>query len=1236
MTTAMDFSWSVQADGLRLSFPVVRGNGTLRTGFVSGDFTVTVTEPGDSATSTPSVTELASKAGHYTALVPSAFLTTNGVGDYHFTIEVNSFLGSSGAPHVRLVFGGIAKITARDFDDLATQASVDVIDAIADILREALIAGEFTAAAGSSTTEIRSTAAQATGFYDDMVVVVVNSAGTAARNITAYNNINGAFTVGALPFTPAVSDPVYVLSQSASAAISTAGIADAVWDEDIVAGHGTGDSAGLLLRALGALISQRSNTPTLSGLLGIADSAGVDLPEQINTELETTQGHGAGAWTTGAGGSPSLIADAVWDEDIVLAHGTADSAGLLVRALGALISQRSNSPTLDALLGVTDAAGVDLPEQINTELETTQGHGAGAWTSATGFSTHSAADVWTVVTRELTGIGSSGIASQVSVDIVDGIVDIIREALIAGEFTAAVGSSTTEIRSTAAQADGFFDDMVVVVVNAAGTVARNVAGYLNTNGAFTVATLPFTPSISDPVYVLSQSASAAISTAGIADAVWDEDVVSAHGTASSAGLLVRALGAAISTRVNSPTLNALLGVADSAGTDLPEQINTELETVQSHGAGAWTSSVPPSVGAIADAVWDEAADDHLTAGTTGRAQAVSQYLGGIWIDTASGAAGTTVGTHGLPTNPVLSLADAVTLAASTGLRKYFIRKTSGGPLTLVSGHDDWAFEAVGEGVVVALAGQDVDGTVFQNCEISGTQSGRITALNCLLDGMGGLEGNFLNCRLQGGLSMPSAGGAVAFFDDCSSFVAGAATTPMLSVAGTLANLYQFRGYKGGIEIEDSDHAGTTGSIDQVAGQVILGASNIAGAVVVRGVMNITDTSGGGFTVTRTAALNLPDIENEILDADKTLHTTANTIGQQIQHTFQVVHADLDVGSGGVGTKDDPIGGGNPTGANAVVARMDAIGAKRAYLKYEGDYIRPTAGDWRYKEFYAGHGSTAGMDPNDLDFNGSEFRGLSITSTAGSGFGSYAAGFGAVHITDCILLGPLVLQAMTADSCQLATTVTAPLTLGDAGDYVFDGSMPFRPDSIAQPVIIDFTATAGQRVIFKHYPGRIIIRDMTLASHEIEIEGRGLDITFEASCTAGTARVAGWGEPIVDNSSTVVLDQTAYNVASPGTTVEAQANVAYDDGTSVLTVASWLDRDGMTVTGATSSTITLRDATNAVLAGFPVMDPTPFATGIFIFSVGSVTLADNTVFNLEVSVTDPTGTYTTNQSISTVA
>jgi hypothetical protein len=140
---------------------------------------------------------------------------------------------------------------------------------------------------------------------------------------------------------------------------------------------------------------------------------------------ETTAAHNTvgsmGEVMNGLIGGAAAIVDAVWDEDIVLAHGTSSSAGLLLRVLGAAISTRANNATLDALLGVTDAASTNLPDMI-----------------------------------------------------------------------------------------------------------------------------------------------------------WDEDIVAAHSTTDTAGLLLRALGAVISQRSNNPTLDALLGVADTAAHDVPFTVWEEI------------------------------------------------------------------------------------------------------------------------------------------------------------------------------------------------------------------------------------------------------------------------------------------------------------------------------------------------------------------------------------------------------------------------------------------------------------------------------------------------------------------------------------------------------------------------------------------------------------------------------------------------------------------------------------
>jgi len=181
-------------------------------------------------------------------------------------------------------------------------------------------------------------------------------------HFTITDNVAGGFVVAGGVLS---DDARYTMSEQAIAS------ADDVWDEDIVAAHGTASTAGLLLRALGAAISARANNSTLDDLLGVPDTAATDTVtgqvwEEVMASHNTAASMGAVMNAIAASGYPTVasIADGVWDEDIVAAHGTADTGGLLLRALGALISQRANNPNLNALLGVPDTALYDIAYTI--------------------------------------------------------------------------------------------------------------------------------------------------------------------------------------------------------------------------------------------------------------------------------------------------------------------------------------------------------------------------------------------------------------------------------------------------------------------------------------------------------------------------------------------------------------------------------------------------------------------------------------------------------------------------------------------------------------------------------------------------------------------------------------------------------------------------------------------------------------------------------------------------------
>lgn len=324
-----------------------------------------------------------------------------------------------------------------------------------------------------------------------------------------------------------------------------------------------------------------------------------------------------------AGDAMALTAgavDDVWDEDIVAAHGGADAAGLLLRALGALISQRGNNPTLNALLGVPDAAGDDLSETV-----------------------------WAEGTRDLTALGFQ----FTNADFAAGAIDanaIAAAAITSSEapnLDAAITTRATPAEVATALTDIRLDELASAT---AGGVDATIGSFfdliMNADGGQTFS------QATDSLEALAGAS--APSAAVIADAVWDEDIVAAHGGADAAGLLLRALGALISQRANNATLNALLGVPDAAGDDLSETVWSEgtrdltalgfqiaagdfaagaidanaiaaaaITAVEAPNLDAAISSRAVAGDAMAltagavDDIWDEAQAGHVGAGTFG-------------------------------------------------------------------------------------------------------------------------------------------------------------------------------------------------------------------------------------------------------------------------------------------------------------------------------------------------------------------------------------------------------------------------------------------------------------------------------------------------------------------------------------------------------------------------------------------------------------------------------------------
>jgi predicted ThiF/HesA family dinucleotide-utilizing enzyme len=102
------------SEGFRAWFALKASNGLIRTGAIPANFTVTIVNPGDTASTTAAVAQSAQKPGLYTFTIPSAFLVTHGVGDYGVVVQVNV---PAPQPVVDVIANALT-VSLQDFDSL--------------------------------------------------------------------------------------------------------------------------------------------------------------------------------------------------------------------------------------------------------------------------------------------------------------------------------------------------------------------------------------------------------------------------------------------------------------------------------------------------------------------------------------------------------------------------------------------------------------------------------------------------------------------------------------------------------------------------------------------------------------------------------------------------------------------------------------------------------------------------------------------------------------------------------------------------------------------------------------------------------------------------------------------------------------------------------------------------------------------------------------------------------------
>lgn len=307
------------------------------------------------------------------------------------------------------------------------------------------------------------------------------------------------------------------LSNAGSGA-SAASIADAVWDE-AMSGHTSDGTFG------GDFLDADIWTPTKAGYLDEAISGIDDNPWDDGTRTLTAGTNIALAKGVGITGFNDLSTS---DIDTRLA------AIGLDHLLGASVSGTDVTDNSIFAKLVSKSATADWDDFVNTtdSLQALRDQGDSAWITAVGFSTHSAASVWSVGTRSLTELDED----NTTIDL---------DGSTVGDLTTKTGFSLS-----AASIDSIWDE-----VQSGHSTAGTFGYYLDSQ--------------------VSAAGGGGLTEAGIADAIWDE-LLSGHAIAGSAGKKLDDLptsGTGDWTTAEKANILGALSVEDSS-------VDTDLDDIE--------------------------------------------------------------------------------------------------------------------------------------------------------------------------------------------------------------------------------------------------------------------------------------------------------------------------------------------------------------------------------------------------------------------------------------------------------------------------------------------------------------------------------------------------------------------------------------------------------------------------------------------------------------------------------
>jgi hypothetical protein len=222
--------------------------------------------------------------------------------------------------------------------------------------------------------------------------------------------------------------------------------------------------------------------------------------------------------------------------------------------------------------------------------------------------------------------------------------------------------------------------------------------------------------------------------------------------------------------------------------------------------------------------------------------------GAVWVDLIEGTPGTTIFVNGTSRNPVISMADANTLATALKFNRFKIN--NGSSITFVGDQVNKIFDA--DGAFINMGSQNVNLSVFNRAIMLGIGTGAAIFRDCALVGVT-IDTSTAYTSVVSGTTTLSITGTYHFLR-CT---ASGATDPIFNFGAVGAQTLNLRDWSGAVEIQNL----AAGDIVHFEGNglITFNANCTGGTAFLRGNINLVDNSGGAVTLNQDARYELSRI-----------------------------------------------------------------------------------------------------------------------------------------------------------------------------------------------------------------------------------------------------------------------------------------------------------------------------------------------------------------------------------------